>query len=88
MKKIEVSDCISKSLSQPNPWCPSPWVNWTISNYKQTNTCDWREPFEEIEGVQEGVQGSQGGSDKLISFYPEPFDILEVTVVIIYNLFL
>ena len=23
-KKIEVSDRISKSLSQPNPWCPSP----------------------------------------------------------------
>ena len=22
-KKIDVSDCFSKSLSQPNPWCPT-----------------------------------------------------------------
>ena len=36
-KKIEVSDCISKSLSQLNLWCPSPFIFSTLVIWPQHN---------------------------------------------------
>ena len=37
-KEIEVSDCISKSLSQPNRWCPSPSIFFHMLNLSKHNS--------------------------------------------------
>ena len=44
-KKIEVSDCISKSLSQPNPWCQSPSAKHLVLNTEKTSVGEYGQTY-------------------------------------------